>query len=487
MPGATRRAMKLDPIVVEALPALLVLAVQACGLIAAGHALMAHRTTQGTIAWTLLLVIFPYIGLPLYLVFGINRFQAYVHARRALDQELGFHLAHLEDLHVSLANLPGDTSQAVGVSNTLAKIPLTRGNAVELLVDGAATFGSIFDGLRQARHYILIQFFTVAEDDLGRDLQQLLIERAQAGVAVFFLFDEIGSRHLPRHYVEALRAAGVRVHPFRTGSGWEGRLRLNFRNHRKIVVVDGVTGWVGGHNVSDTYLGRNPRFGPWRDTHVRIAGPAVLGLQLAFAEDWFWLFRFLPEWNWQPVPQPANQAVLVLPTGPADVRDTCSLAYIEMIHAARQRLWLHSPYFVPDEAIVTALELATLRGVDVRILLPERPDHLLVWLSSFFYIAHPALNRVKFMRYQPGFLHSKTILIDTALAGIGSINLDNRSFHINFEAIALVACPRFAAAVAAMMDADWRRARPAAADDFHRRSLLFRIAVRAARLMSPLQ
>ncbi len=465
-----------------------ILALQLSGFVLAGHAVMTNRTTQGTIAWALMLSIFPYLGVPLYLVFGINRFEAYVQARRRVNEDLqGIHERSFPTF-LSERDVKGLNPKDRHTIEKLAKSPFSYGNHAELLVNGDATFESIFTGIREAKNYVLIQFFTIIDDELGRQLKQVLLDAAARGVRVYLLYDSIGSRKLTRSYLKDLHAGGVQAVPFRTGRGWRGRTRLNFRNHRKIVVVDGKRCWTGGHNVSNTYISKNPKFGHWRDTHIVLEGPAVSGGQLAFCEDWYWETRELPEVDWpMPPEKPTGWEALVLTTGPADKRETCSLTFLQLIQMAKERIWIHSPYFVPDEQMVTALELAALRGVDVRILLPEKPDHVLVWLSSFYFIALPQLADVKIHRYQPGFLHSKVMLVDDYLSSVGTINFDNRSFRINFEMTALVANPSFARRVEEMMAEDFRQSRIVEPTEYLRRPLYFRIAVRVARLLAPLQ
>ncbi|MCP4645129.1 MAG: cardiolipin synthase, partial [bacterium] len=286
------------------------------------------------------------------------------------------------------------------VLTRLTDVPIMRGNAVELLIDGDATFGSIFKGIEQAREYCLVQFFVIHDDDIGREFQRRLIAKAKDGVRVFVLYDEIGSHSLPRRYLRRLREAGVEVSGFRTTQGINNRFQLNFRNHRKIVVVDGQEAWVGGHNVGDEYLGRNPKFGHWRDTHIRIAGPAVLEVQLSFMEDWYWATKQLPSLNWEACEEQADDRVVhIIPSGPSDARETATLTFLEAITGARERVWIASPYFVPDEGVLCALKLADLRGVDVRILIPDNPDHVLVYLSAFTFLKELEGSGIGIYRY----------------------------------------------------------------------------------------
>ncbi len=459
------------------------------GLIAAIHATLFGRTPQGAIAWALSLVFFPYLALPLYLVFGRQKFHGYVEARRQGDRRID-HL--VEKLCARLlpfkTPFPADTTRFATLEE-FTLLPLTAGNTARLLVDGPDTFAAIFHAIDNAQSYLLLQFFIIRDDHLGRDLQQRLIAKAKAGVLVHFLFDEIGCIGLPRRYISELRDAGVHMQPFNTRRGWWNRFQINFRNHRKIVVADGQSAFVGGHNVGDEYVGKSKRFGHWRDTHVEVHGPAVAAVEFSFLQDWHWATGnalTLPITT--PIsPDPNGIPAIVIPSSPADDLETCTFTLLAIINADKSSLWISSPYFVPDETLYDALQLAALRGVDVRIILPAVADHLLVYLSAFSYLDSGERVGVKFFRYTAGFLHQKVWLIDDDLAAVGTANLDNRSLRLNFEITLLFADKSFAATVADMFEKDFANSRPAPADELKKSSLLFRFSVRLARLFAPVQ
>jgi cardiolipin synthase len=457
------------------------------GIMTAIHAIMHTRTSQGAIAWAVALITIPYLSVPAYWVFGRKRFHGYVVARRSQDQAIR---ARLESLYERLApHRLAETEQpaAAHAAERLAAFPFLRGNRAELLIDGEATFSSILEGIDAATGYILFQFYIVHDDELGRRIQERLIAKAREGVRIYFLYDEIGSYALPRRYARELRDAGVEVHSFHARRGWGNRFQIIFRNHRKIVVVDGKSAWIGGHNVGDEYLGKSPQFGHWRDTHVRIDGPAVVAAQVSFAEDWFWASREVLQLNWEPQPTAAGNApVLMVPTGPADDLETAALMFVHAINSATTRIWVASPYFVPDEAVLAALQLAGLRGVDVRILIPDRADHLLVYLAAFSYFDDAGLTGVQFYRYRDGFLHEKVLLIDDAAAAVGTANFDNRSFRLNFEITVLVGDPAFVKDVDRMFVDDFARSRRVEPGDYGARPYWFRFAVRVARLTAPM-
>ncbi|HEY4296588.1 MAG TPA: cardiolipin synthase, partial [Paraburkholderia sp.] len=316
--------------------------------------------------------------------------------------------------------------------------------------------------------------------------------KAQQGVRVYFLYDSIGSFDLPHRYVAALRAAGVETHPFATNRRFVNRLQLNFRNHRKIVSVDGERAFVGGHNVGVEYLGGRPPLSPWRDTHIEVRGPAVASIQFVFTEDWYWATQQLPEFDMPPATAPADPPAshgmhcLVVPSGPADKQETCSLFFVEAINAARERIWITSPYLVPDEAVFSALRLAALRGVDVRILIPSRRDHRVVFAASKLYAYDSLRAGIRIFRYQPGFLHQKVVLIDRVAAAIGSANLDNRSFRLNFEIMVLTVDHGFAQEVETMLLNDFAESLEIDRDEYRKASALRRVLMHVARLFSPI-
>ena len=456
------------------------------GLILAGKVLLGNRSTQGTIAWALSLLLLPLAAVPLYLVFGRNRLPSYVRVRRRADAQ--FEIENPADTRHPEArrSIAEPSHHRWDILEGLAKQPPSGGNTLRFTFSGEETFDGILDDLAQAQAYILFQFFIFRDDCLGERFLAVLKERARAGVKVFFLVDAIGSRHLNGRFFRDLEACGIPYGLFKPGRSWRGRMRINFRNHRKIVVVDGRVAWIGGNNVGREYLGEDPRFGPWRDTHVRLEGPGVNPVQLTFMEDWYWTNREMLHLNWRAAhPHPRNSRVHCLATGPADVDNACTLAYVHMINQAQQRLWIHTPYFVPSEEVVVALQLAALRGVDVRVLLPGRFDKWLVWLCSFYFSSLSQLDKVGFYRYKDGFFHSKLLLVDEDLVSVGTVNFDNRSFHINFEITLLLEDRSLARQCREQMEKDFANATRDPVDPLAGKSLLFKLAARAARLLSP--
>ncbi|TRO30365.1 cardiolipin synthase [Pseudomonas putida] len=459
------------------------------GIVAALHALFTVRTAQGAIAWAMPLLFIPYLTLIPYLIFGARSFYAYIKARRQANQEMHVAMANLNWrpwVEEALTARESESYAALRAMPNLGRMPCLANNQVKLLINGKATFDAIFAAIEKARDVVLVQFFIIHDDTLGKALQQLLLRKAAEGVQVFVLYDRVGSHALPASYSQMLRDGGVQIHAFATRRGWFNRFQVNFRNHRKIVVVDGLLGFIGGHNVGDEYLGEHPQLSPWRDTHVQISGPVLACLQESFAEDWYWATRQLPPLI-LPDTYPDNGVLCqALASGPADPQETCSLFFLEAIHSATRRVWITSPYFIPDEAAFAALRLAVLRGVDVRVLIPSRPDHRIVYAASSLFAFEAVRAGVRMFRYQPGFLHQKVVLVDDDVSAIGSANLDNRSFRLNFEITLLTVDRGFADQVEHMLHEDFEHAREITAEDTQDTHRLQQLGMRIARLISPI-
>lgn len=473
-----------DPVLLT----LLLVTVYGLALLCVFRILLHYRTAQGAIAWIIALLAFPYVTLPLFVIFGSNRFAGYIRARRSGDVALNQLLTVFEN-ETQLTRIPDadDPSPELRVLTSLIRQPFTSGNHCTLLKDGRATFDALFDALESARQYILLEFYIVRSDRVGQRIKAILKRKLAEGVKVYFIYDDIGSVWLPRNYLKELTNAGARVAAFGDGNVRRRRFQMNFRNHRKLVICDGTLGFVGGINLGDEYLGTESNALAWRDTHCRIEGPAAMGLQLAFVEDWYWAANDLPSLNWTPQTSlRGDQEVLIVPTGPADRFDTGTLFFLNCINSAHERIWITSPYFVPDLQIVNALQLAALRGVDVRVLIPQNPDHKLVRLAAYSYLVQASQAGIGIYRYQPGFLHEKVVLVDDRYAAVGTANLDNRSMRLNFEIAALVTDGEFVADVRRMLEEDLRQCRLMTEADYSQRSVIFRLACRAIRLLAPL-
>jgi cardiolipin synthase len=431
---------------------------QVMGLVSSIHAILQTRTAQGAIAWVVSLNTISIVAVPAYWVLGRSKFQGYVDARR--DSTLDINAQRTEIFesfkHFSVDVLPEFPEyQAI---RSLAQTPFLRGNEVNLLVDGEATYDSIYEGIKVAKKYVLFQFYILRADNSGNRFKTQLIQKAAEGVEVYALYDELGSSDLDETWLQDFRQAGIQIIPFNTRQGNHNRFQVNFRNHRKIVVVDGMSAWVGGLNVGDDYLGEDPKLSPWRDTHMRITGPAALLAQSIFWSDWYWANnKVLSGLSWQPQAADGQaeiktgKEVLILDSGPADELETASLFFTHAINVARKRIWIATPYFIPDEATMVALRLALLKKLDVRILTPALNDNWFVRHAANVYLSELSQLGAKIYFYEKGFMHQKVMLLDDKAAVIGTVNFDNRSFRLNFEVSGVVADREFAGEVEHML------------------------------------
>lgn len=406
------------------------------GLITSIDVIMGGRTAQGTVAWVLALILLPMIALPLYLIFGDRKFFGYIRARRSGKLELDLIAKQLHQAlipHHCSVNAYKSTQKSL---EALSDLPFTQGNNVQILQDGNQTYSAMLETIDKAQKYILLQSYILRDDCIGQIFKQKLIKLSHQGIKVYVLYDEIGSNELPTSFIQELITQGIAISQFNSNKG-RNKLRINFRNHRKLLIVDGHTGFAGGLNIGDEYLGKMPDYGSWRDTHCRVQGPVIQAMQLSFVEDWHWSTQQILELNWHP--EIAENCIhdginaLVMATGPADALETCSLFFVQMINQAKTRLWLVAPYFVPDQKVLAAIQLAALRGVDVRIILPGESDAPWVLYSSLSFLPDLFQVGVKVFQYQPGIMHQKVMLIDNELSTLGTANLDNRSLRINFE------------------------------------------------------
>ncbi|MBS2037012.1 cardiolipin synthase [bacterium] len=459
------------------------------GLIAALHALLKSSTPQGAVAWTLGLCTYPAFVLPLYLIFGCTHFGGYVEVLRAgalADESQKF--GPLFERLAEHEHQPGpDRRATVNVLQRLSRMPFLDSCQAELLIDGQATYGRIRLEIDKAREYVLVLYYKVIDDAAGRAFGEQLMAKAREGIRVYFIYDELGSPGLQRAFVRKLRDAGVKAWPFRTARGFRHSLQFNFRNHRKLVVVDGKVALVGGMNIGDRYLGLSRHFGSWRDTHIVLTGPAVMSVQLVFVEDYHWATGgSLPDVSWVPTAcQNGPVTCTYLSSGPADRLNVGVLFYLECILAARSRIWLTSPYFVPDPAILNALKLADLRGVEVRILLPPGHFEPAMRLAALSFLAELRGTGIQLYEYS-GYNHSKVMLVDDWLAWVGSSNLDNRSLRLNFEGNLIALGKEFVAQVREMLERDFAEATRLDLEDLARAGLLTLLGSRVARLLAPI-
>ena len=461
-----------------------------------GFVLLERRQPAATLAWIMALLFLPGLGVVLYLVFGRRRA---IRARRTAVAVAGRIRPVMErhDVQRKLAadHGPMDERTAALVKLGLVETPLSAsaGNAVAILVNAAATYRAIISAVEAARDHIHVQFYIIQNDRTGRALRDRLAVRARLGIEVRVLCDAVGSYGLPRDFWDDLTRAGgsaAYYSPVNPLTRLRRRDRIDFRNHRKIVVIDGSIGFTGGINVGSEYLGLDPDIGHWRDTHIRVEGPAVLTLQQTFVEDWCDATgRILDDARYYPpAPRasPGDALVQVITSGPDHRWSPIHRLYGQAISLARRRVWVTSPYFVPDAVIEEALVTAALRGVDVRLLLPRRSDSALVTLASRGYYPRLLEAGVRIFEYARGFVHAKTMVVDDWVGTIGSANMDIRSFQLNFELNLFCYARAFTDELGGQFLDDLRQAEEVPPGSQERLGYPMRLLRAFARLLSPL-
>ena len=450
-----------------------------------------NRKPAQTIAWLAVLGSFPLVGFLFYLLFGRNYWQQRRFKKKAEFDEETF-LKFQEQTKWNITRLPIAEHQRplLYLAYHIGKSPVSLASKTKVLTNGQETFSAIFDELKKAKHHIHLEYYIVRHDEVGQELKKVLMEKARQGVQIRFLYDAVGSWKLSKTYIQELRDAGVEMIPFSPVRLPFLNNKINFRNHRKIIVIDGTVGFVGGLNIGDEYLGKNKYFGFWRDTHLWIRGEAVRTLQLIFLQDWYYMTEeklFTPEYlSPELVHYEGQGGVQLIAGGPDQKWEVIKHLYFAMITSAQRSIWIASPYFVPDEDILTALKVAALSGIDVRILAPKRPDKKLVFYASRSYFPELLEAGVKIYEYEKGFLHSKVMIVDGELASIGTANMDMRSFHLNFEINAFLYHTDSTNKLVADFMEDLNDANEIDYKVFQQRPLSIRVVESISRLLSPL-
>ncbi len=451
------------------------------GILLALHALMRRRSPQGTLAWMLALILMPALAIPFYLVLGAG----FIRRRRCQRRLQRESVRRLLERSQPWRELP------LGPERPLARLSgelPCGGNSVQLQEGGQRSYHELGRELSRAQHSILLEFFIIKNDRVGNSLRDILEERAAQGVQVYVIYDELGSYKLPMGYLRSLRKAGVHVASFNGRRyWWSSMLRLNYRNHRKLVIIDGRAALIGSLNVGIEYmhLDHAPH---WRDSFVRLAGPIVSHASLSFAEDWHRATKedISPLLASQPTETAGEAICQLLPSGPDNApANVWQMCLLELIDHAAHRLWLASPYFVPDDAVTAALQRAALRGVDVRLLVPANSDNKLAQLAMLTYLPGLLDCGVNVLAYTRGFLHEKVALVDEAFSTIGTANLDERSLSLNFELTLLMRGGNMAQQVATMLERDMQHCTPLTRRDWENASLPRRLAAHFCRLLSP--
>jgi cardiolipin synthase len=454
-----------------------------------------RRDPSATLAWILFILLAPFVGVLAYLALGRTRIRR-AHKRSSRAEARLEAVLSRYDVHGRLGRESRTTDMRthtmIRLGSALASTRASWGNDTRVLNDAAATYRDMTQAIDEARHHVHVEFYIIQPDAVGIALRDLLAAKAAAGVAVRVICDAIGSMALPEDFWAPLRKAGGFAASFAPLSKlmphWRRRDRVDFRNHRKNVVVDGRIGFTGGINVGKEYLGLDPEIGRWRDTHVRIEGPAVLSLQQTFVQDWLLTTgETLDDEHYFPEHPPAGECLVqVIDSGPDQAWASVELYYAQAIALSCERVWITNPYFVPSQLIESALTLAALRGVDVRILLPKKSDTRIVTLASHSYYAPLLAAGVRIFEYARGFVHAKTMVVDDWVATIGSANMDMRSFNLNYEINAFIFGQRLCQDVAKQFAVDLGAATEITKEWEKRMGLARRLVRGVARLLSPL-
>jgi len=451
---------------------------------------------QGTIMWVVLILLVPVAGaLAFFLLVSPSVRRVALKRRRAAAQ--------LRRDSAARAGAPDREPKAaegdalIDLAASLTDLPPTAGNEVELLPDDAPTFRIFEEAIAAARRQVWAEYYIIRNDLSGRRFLQLLIERARAGIEVRLLYDAMGSARINAKLVRELIAAGGRAHAFLPMNVLRRRFAIHLRNHRKLIVVDGETGFVGGMNIGNEYFRRHrPRSAaarqPFHDSHLRLRGPCIEALARTFSEDWHFAAKEVLSPSAcvapasRPPTAPDGSIVAVIPSGPDQEFNASAFAHFSAIASARRRVWLTTPYFIPDEAAIAALVSSALRRVDVRVLLPYRSDERIATMAARWYYGKLLRGGVRIFEYEPAMLHAKTLVVDGAVALVGSANADIRSWRLNFELGALVADPRFARHLEERFVRDLADSREMTLEQVERHGWRTRVAHGVARLLSPL-
>ena len=458
------------------------------------------RDISATWAWLLVLTFLPVFGFLIYAFVGRKLpekrlFRLQSRGALRLNQLLGRQLSQLHNAQKVMAD--NVTFQAKSLVKTFRNTEmsfLSRRNRVHIFTNGNQLFNQMIDDFRQAKSSINIEFYTFYNDRIGRQILRILVNKARHGVQVRVIYDSLGSLGTHPHFFKPLVKAGGLAEPFLHTHSALMDFRLNFRDHRKIVVVDGKVGYIGGFNIGDQYLGRNhKKFGHWRDTHLRILGSCVFSLQAQFILDWNVTDQNHPinddhrKVNYFPLNNVTGGTNMqIVSSGPDSDKQQIKYGYIRMIQMAKNYCWIQTPYLIPDDSMLDALRMAAMSGADVRIMVPCKPDHPFVYRATQYYANLLAHEGIKIYYYRNGFLHAKTVVVDGKLASVGSANFDFRSFELNFEVNAFIYDKRVARQLTDIFINDVKSSQLQTAEMFDQQSYWLGLKQRFCRLLSPI-
>lgn len=450
-----------------------------------------NRNPVKSLAWVTVLLSLPVFGLILYIFFGRN-----IKNTRMISRRNRRKLRRVErpvSTDPRTENLGLHSLQQIGMGRSLTGAQYYTGNAVEVFTDGSHKFERLIEDLRAARKSINLQYYIFEDDAIGRRVADILIDKARQGLEVRLMYDHVGSISVSNKFFKRLCDAGVQAAPFFRVTFPQLATRINWRNHRKVCVIDGEVGYIGGMNVADRYLDGGKKFDVWRDTHVRVTGPVLAALQYSFAVDWNFMSGELIE-NSISADAAAGNALdaisgvgaQLLTSGPTSQWPNIEMAFHKAIANAQRRVYIQTPYFLPTEGLLKALQSAALSHVDVRIMMPQHSDSRLLTLASASYIGECLRAGIKFYLYKPGMLHAKMMIVDDELVTIGSTNFDFRSFETNFESNMFFYSKELAAKMLDVFRADQQQCERINAAQWRHRPLLKKALESLLRLLSPI-
>lgn len=455
------------------------------------------QSVTKTLAYLLLVIFLPFIGVFIYFSFGINYRKNKLYSKKIVQDQKQEDLVLSKLESYNLKNLEGikgndHFSGLMKMIYETDRSPLTTNNSAKLLINGEEKFPEVLKELRNAKHHIHVEYNIYEDDEIGRAIEQILIEKAKTGVEVRFIYDDFGSSSIRKTLAKKLRENGVKAFPFYKIKLVKLANRLNYRNHRKIIVVDGRISFVGGINISDKYSNANKEnklF--WRDTHLKIEGDATAILQHIFIGDWNYCSNEKLTINENYFPKPdliseESKNVQIVSSGPDSDRPSIYYAIIKAIQSAKKEIFLTSPYFIPGETIIDALKMAALSGVDVRLLVPGISDSFLVNSAAKSYYTKLLTAGVRIYLYQKGFVHAKTLVADQCLAIVGTANLDYRSFDLNFEVNAVVYDQEIAKELAFNFEKDMKDSEQIEINYWLNRPKHIQLVEKIVRLISPM-
>ena len=455
-----------------------------------------RRDPKSVWAWLLLLYFIPVLGFVFYLLLGQDMHKRKMFRNKEVEDHIGEDIRRQEyrlktgDEQELDENIKGYEDLVMYNLETGSSV-LTKDNDVDIFIDGNEKFRALKEDLRKAEHFIHIQYYIIKNDVVFNEIKDILIEKAAQGVEVRVLFDAMGCRSVRHSYWKKLNAKGVQTAEFFPALLRRLQLRINYRNHRKIVVIDNKVAYVGGFNVAKEYIDLDEKFGHWRDTHLRIRGSAVLSLQVRFILDWNYAAgeNLLEKKELFQGTEAGNRDhcdMQIISSGPDKTTQQIHDNYLRLINKAQKSIYIQTPYFIPDEAILNALMIAVKSGIEVNIMIPCMPDHPFVYWATYSYIGDMVMAGANCYTYNNGFLHSKGMIVDDKVLCYGTANMDIRSFALNFEVNAVIYDEKKAKEMVDIFRKDLEVCRQITKDYYAGRKLKIRVKEQVCRLLSPL-